>query len=610
MAEASKAVSTVVTRFPFPPNANANINLNRTPPRRGKKRQRDMHSHTTTNATTNMQVLSSSTLDAINNSNANKSCMKQDHLCDISLSQSQHNYSYSQYDTLSHASRNDFDHECESISQATDDNDNDNENDVHIPFPYNNNANANTNFTDTFRKISCIFPSSFFLSSEQSSSLEKEEASLVSMTGTTVSTSTTTLSASASASVAASISSKSMSSNLPQHFSSMRVSFLPLDLDSPLDEQHGGKFDAILHKMTEDILCKSQMEESASTRESESESCASTCSCSEHERQALQRIENLKQYLQNNPACCLVDHPTHVQTLMSRSAIARTLSVSLEGVATKSGIPVRTPRCHVLKNITEEAVNKLICDSDLELGLKDSASGSELPPFHYPFIVKPLPAAGTKESHKMGVLLGRHGLSKIQQNVPSLLQQYSNHDGILFKVYVLGDKVWVFQRPSMPNLPQGEIGEGQGHGFVEFDSQKAYPTMDAFGIDVVGGSEELKCKSNAVADADADADHGVTVAEIRPVADAIRKAFGLELFGFDILVTRKNSRNGNTSNSCNSGNKNENRNNNDDKKEMLVVDVNYFPSYKEVTNFSQLLAQYLAQCGIEGRLRSFEKRRC
>lgn len=82
-------------------------------------------------------------------------------------------------------------------------------------------------------------------------------------------------------------------------------------------------------------------------------------------------------------------------------------------------------------------------------------------------------------------------------------------------------------------------------------------------------------------------EQGVTVAEIRPIAVTIRKAFGLELFGFDILVARTEG----------------------NRKEMLVVDVNYFSSYKEVTNFSKMLAQYLAQCGIEGRLRSFEAER-
>ena len=129
---------------------------------------------------------------------------------------------------------------------------------------------------------------------------------------------------------------------------------------------------------------------------------------------------------------------------------------------------------------------------------------------------------------------------------------------------------------------------------MEFDSQRPYPSLDDFGI---SADAEGTCSSKAAAAADncssstsdssSKMDHGVTVAEIRPIADTIRKAFGLELFGFDILVARTE----------------ENR------KEMLVVDVNYFPSYKEVTNFSKILAQYLAQCGIEGRLRSFEAER-
>ena len=39
----------------------------------------------------------------------------------------------------------------------------------------------------------------------------------------------------------------------------IRVSFVPVDLDTPLEEQHRGKFDVILHKMTKEILCMSKM---------------------------------------------------------------------------------------------------------------------------------------------------------------------------------------------------------------------------------------------------------------------------------------------------------------------------------------------------------------
>lgn len=401
-------------------------------------------------------------------------------------------------------------------------------------------------------KITCIFPSSFSL---LSSSISLEESSLV--------TATTSSSSSSMMSKYQSNISKSNYANNSK-LVPMRVSFVPLDLDSPLEEQHGGKFDAILHKMTEDILYKSKL---------------SNDETDEYDKQALKRIERLTKYKETHPACCLADHPTNVQALMSRSDIANTLFECLKGVTTRSRVPVRTPRFLILEKNLGDVANQI-----------QSAS------FQYPLIVKPLTAAGTKSSHKMGVLMGSRGIEKVQG--PCLLQEYANHDGLLYKVYVLGNKVWVFQRPSLPNLPIGESpssqhdGKSEGKEYVEFDSQRPYPTLDDFGISpLTASTEDGTEKVEKYQDK-----NKLTAAEIRPVANAIRKAFGLKLFGFDILVTEKE-----VFSVTESSPKPE-----EGRKEMLVVDVNYFPSYKEVTNFSQLLAQYLAQCGIEGRLRSFE----
>lgn len=344
--------------------------------------------------------------------------------------------------------------------------------------------------------------------------------------------------------------------SLPRHFQPIKVSFVPLDLDNCLEEQHGGKFDAILHKMTEDILCVSQLEHRNS-------STLQSGSMNESEIQALQRIHRLNEYKEKYPSCCLIDLPRNVQKLMSRRDIASTLETCLRGVYTSSGMAVRTPRYTIV--------------SDFHGDSQNVATGIDNSNLQYPLIVKPLTAAGTKQSHKMGVLLGRHGLTDIRGQGPFLLQEYANHDCVLYKVYVLGNKVWVFQRPSLPNLPRGEanLTYHGGKGFVEFDSQRPYPTLDDFGISVDNETRIQGIQVNEI----------VTVSDIRPVADSIRKAFGLDLFGFDVLVTQVNNLR--------------------TTKEVLVVDVNYFPSYKEVTNFSQLLAQYLAQCGIEGRLRSY-----
>lgn len=352
--------------------------------------------------------------------------------------------------------------------------------------------------------------------------------------------------------------------NLPRHFQPIKVSFVPLDLDNCLEQQHGGKFDAILHKMTEDILCASQLEQKSSNIILQGDSANN-----ESENQALQRIQRLNEYKQKYPSCCLIDHPVNVQKLMSRRDIASTLETCLKGVCTSDGMAVTTPRYTIVSDFHGDSQNvaRDIDDSNLR----------------YPLIVKPLTAAGTKQSHKMGVLLGRHGLTDVRGQGPFLLQEYANHDCVLYKVYVLGNKVWVFQRPSLPNLPLGEADpkHNGGTGFVEFDSQRPYPTLEDFGISM--DDDETRRQQQGMLKDD---EQLVTVSDIRPVADSIRKAFGLDLFGFDVLVKDTNDLFPTT-------------------KEMLVVDVNYFPSYKEVTNFSQVLAQYLAQCGIEGRLRSY-----
>lgn len=242
-------------------------------------------------------------------------------------------------------------------------------------------------------------------------------------------------------------------------------------------------------------------------------------------------------------------------------------------------------------------------------------------PFSYPFMSKPLTAAGTSHSHKMGIILNQKGIQHLK--LPCLLQDYSNHDGVLYKVYVLGDTVQVFSRKSLPNLPRGEC-VNENYAYIEFDSQKPYPTLKDFGVHEVNQkqrsysnndermiSRAKKRKSDKLEELLTEAKDSVTndpvrnapsfensqnfsklvtADEIRPLASIIQKCFGLQLFGFDILVKSES----------------EDNSNNSGKKEMFVVDVNYFPSYKEISSFPSLLAQYLTQKAIEGRLKSFQ----
>ena len=43
----------------------------------------------------------------------------------------------------------------------------------------------------------------------------------------------------------------------PNQMLPIRVSFVPLDLDFPIEEQYGVEFDAVIHKITEYFFCSS-----------------------------------------------------------------------------------------------------------------------------------------------------------------------------------------------------------------------------------------------------------------------------------------------------------------------------------------------------------------
>jgi hypothetical protein len=314
----------------------------------------------------------------------------------------------------------------------------------------------------------------------------------------------------------------------------------------------------ILHKLTEDILsCSLNMKNEKDQPQSDS----------------WQRVNRLSEYKRAHPECCLVDDPNSVQILMSRSEIAHVLQTCLQGVTSASGRPVQAPK-YVVYNL--ETTN-----SD---ALQDCLEEANI---SYPLIAKPLIAAGTKQSHYMSILLKASALHNFlqQRNSSCILQEYVNHNATLYKVYVLGDFVSVYQRHSLPNLPhnvsEGTLGVERPecaeplNWCVEFDSQRPYPRLQDFGIHVGDGDDPAQKKT--ISSRCTSANHQITNEEVRPIVQTLRKAFGLELFGFDILVTAE------------------------EEERLLVVDVNYFPSYKEVPNFPSLLAQYLTQRVLQSR---------
>lgn len=53
---------------------------------------------------------------------------------------------------------------------------------------------------------------------------------------------------------------------------------------------------------------------------------------------------------------------------------------------------------------------------------------------------------------------------------PCVLQSFINHGAVLHKVFVIGDKHFCVERPSLKNFPSGPCGQLQRHTKMYFSS--------------------------------------------------------------------------------------------------------------------------------------------
>ncbi|KAA3674862.1 inositol-1,3,4-trisphosphate 5/6-kinase / inositol-tetrakisphosphate 1-kinase [Paragonimus westermani] len=75
----------------------------------------------------------------------------------------------------------------------------------------------------------------------------------------------------------------------------------------------------------------------------------------------------------------------------------------------------------------------------------------------FPLICKPLTAHGGSDAHTMALVFNPSGLEKL--NFPVVAQQFIDHDDILFKIYVIGEKSFYFVRPSIRNFEESSTRE-------------------------------------------------------------------------------------------------------------------------------------------------------
>lgn len=272
------------------------------------------------------------------------------------------------------------------------------------------------------------------------------------------------------------------------------IDLIKIDTEMPLIDQ--GPFDCILHKLYGDDWKK-----------------------------------QLVDYKVKNPNVVILDAPEAIERLHNRISMLQVVS-----------------ELKIVQNDRETfGIPKQIVIYDAET-LRDHRSWEGL---KFPVIAKPLVADGSAKSHKMSLVYNHGGLSNLKP--PIVLQEFVNHGGVIFKVYVVGEYVKCVKRKSLPDVSEEKL-ESLG-GLVTFSqvSNLASNEMTA----------EKYYKMMQLDDCEMPPQEFIT-----DIARGLREVMKLNLFNFDVI---RDTRLGNR---------------------YLVIDINYFPGYAKMPSYESVMTDF------------------
>ena len=243
----------------------------------------------------------------------------------------------------------------------------------------------------------------------------------------------------------------------------------------------------------------------------------------------------IKQYLaaNNTPRKVVLDAVSNVEMTIFRKQFLTTLSQALS-----------TPRADNLQ-ISHNICIKIPWNLYIQLPLPNFKERvleeMEKEKINFPLIVKTELATRSKYSHQIGIIFNQDGLDWVigyegYKNTSLVLQQYIDHSQSQFKIYLYGNKVQYYTKTSLPYiLPQG-------NNYLIFNSALPFPLE---WYSPTHQLEEVKINEEF----------------ITQITLAIGDYIGLRWFGLDIIVDRFTL-------------------------QYYIIDINYFPSFKNVPNFN------------------------
>ncbi|XP_039757080.1 inositol-tetrakisphosphate 1-kinase-like [Pararge aegeria] len=290
-----------------------------------------------------------------------------------------------------------------------------------------------------------------------------------------------------------------------------------LDLERPFEDQ--GRIDVLLHKLTDIIAAADQGDVKASMN-----------------------IRRVEQYLSNHPNVTIIDPLDNVRILLNRycyyTILQDEISFQNQGIFTPA--------------FAEFSTNNI--EQNIEIMRNNGVT--------FPVICKQTIAHGSKSAHEMVLIFNERGLHVCK--APCVVQSFVNHNAVLHKVFVVGNRYHICERPSLKNFYASDDLEPIYYRTGEVckaDSQSTLSILDPH------DKAEIKMTLNED--------------KIRSIIRVLRKKIGLILLGFDVVIDNT------------TGN-------------HAVIDINVFPSYDNFPNFFEHLLQCINESLVKYNSDNFD----
>ncbi|KAL7400155.1 hypothetical protein ABVT39_007295 [Epinephelus coioides] len=281
------------------------------------------------------------------------------------------------------------------------------------------------------------------------------------------------------------------------------VEVVEIDLTQPLGPQ--GPFDVIVHKLS-DVIVEA-----------------------EHDSQSQQLLANFQSYVSAHPSTVLLDPLPAMTQLLDRFASYRIMSKlhnSLQDWRVCSPPYLEIHSVSDLSSIQQAVMTQ---------GLS------------FPLICKTRVAHGSL-SHEMSLIFSAGCLADIRP--PCVLQSFVNHGAVLHKMFVVGDRHYCVERPSLKNFPSGPCDRKT----IFFNShQVSKPESNS---DLTALDEQMPCLPPPSSEA------------MAALVRELRLQLGMALFGVDVIINIHTHT-------------------------LTVIDINIFPGYEGVPQFFSSLLSHI-----------------